>query len=288
MKHLLIRAGTFICLSVLISLSTKAQDIRQTLDYADYLFNQKQYQRAVIYYQRVLFFSPLDVNTSCLIKMGECFSEIDSLRKANAYYDMAFFTTDNDSIKDDLLLKRAENLIITKDYLLALQDIYAVNDDTPHMKRQTDFYQACIYYGLNDFELAQRYFEAVFDSARSPVLYAQYKKNWRELQHINKMNPNLAMVLSMIVPGTGQFYAGDIKNGLNSLGITSLFFYFTARSIITVGVLEGFTTVFPIYFRYYTGGFKRAKVIAQQRKEYRRSIIYTRLLNLYKEYELVH
>lgn len=287
MMNLLKRAGRFISLSVLISLTAAAQDVRQTLDYADHLFAQRQFQRAVIHYQRVLLFSPGDVNTACLIRIGDCFNALDSLRKANAYYDMAFFTTDNDSLKDALLMKRAENLIISKDYMLALQDIYAVNNDTEKEKRQTQLYQACIYYGLNDFEQAERFFSSLFDSVSSPVLYERYNKIWRELQHVNKLNPNTAMILSMIVPGTGQFYAGDIKNGLNSLTITSLFFFFTARSIVTVGVLEGFTTVFPIYFRYYTGGFKRTKSIAQERKDFRQAVIYTKLLTLYKDYEVL-
>jgi TM2 domain-containing membrane protein YozV len=141
---------------------------------------------------------------------------------------------------------------------------------------------------LNDFKQAEHYFSILLDSTRAPMLHKQYLNILKELDHVNRLNPNTAMILSMIIPGTGQFYAGDIKNGLNSLTITSLFLYFTTRSIITVGVLEGFTTVFPIYFRYYTGGFKRAKAIAQQRKEYRRAEIYNKLLSLYAEYERIH
>lgn len=286
--HSLKKVSRFIFLLVIISMSSRAQDVAETLNYAHYLFKIGEHKRALVNYQRVLYFSPKDINTACLVRMGDCYCALDSLHKANAYYDLAFFSTSSDSIKDALLLKRIENLIISKEYMLALQDLYAVEVNTPSKSRQVTLYTACIYYGLNDFKQAEHYFSILLDSTRAPMLHKQYLNILKELDHVNRLNPNTAMILSMIIPGTGQFYAGDIKNGLNSLTITSLFLYFTTRSIITVGVLEGFTTVFPIYFRYYTGGFKRAKAIAQQRKEYRRAEIYNKLLSLYADYERIH
>ncbi len=280
------RASRYLWLWILFSIKASAQDAVATLHYADFLFDQKQYESALLSYQRVLFFNPGNVNTDCYIRMADCYSAIDSLHKSNACYDLAYFSTENDSIKDALLFKRIENLIILKEYKIALQDIYAVEISSATEQRKADFYQACIHYGLNDFAGSEHYFSILFDSTQAPDLYMRYKKILKELRHVNNLNPNAAMIMSIIIPGTGQFYAGDFKNGLNSITVTSLFMYITIRSVMAVGILEGMTTAFPLYYRYYTGGYKRAKAIAEERKNYRRARVYQKLLRLYEDYEL--
>lgn len=288
MMHSLKRVGRFICLWIILSRSAAAQDARQTLQYADYLFTQAEYQRAVVHYQRVLFFDAGEINAECFTRIGDCFSAIDSLKKANLYYDLAFHSASDDSLKDDLLLKRAENLIIMKEYKQALQEIYAVDESNSHQHSRVMLYQACVAYGLKEFDRAEKFFFQLCDSINHPVEFSLLKKQFRDLKRVNKLNPNTAMILSMIVPGTGQFYAGDIKNGINSMAITSAFMYFTLRSIVVVGVLEGFTTVFPVYFRYYTGGFKRAKAIAQERKEFKQNRIYYNILDIVDSQKAPH
>jgi hypothetical protein len=43
--------------------------------------------------------------------------------------------------------------------------------------------------------------------------------------------------------------------------------------------------VFPVYFRYYTGGFKRAKAIAIAQKEFKQNLIYYNLLQVVEQME---
>ena len=63
----------------------------------------------------------------------------------------------------------------------------------------------------------------------------------------------------MIIPGSGQIYAGDWRNGLNSLLLTGGLMTLGIYTISAAGFIDGIVMVGPWYQRYYTGGFKRAE-----------------------------
>ena len=70
-------------------------------------------------------------------------------------------------------------------------------------------------------------------------------------------------MLSIILPGSGQVYSGDLKDGLNSLLLLSGLFY-----LGTSGSLINPVAIFPFFYRYYIGGILNAKQTAgEKRKE---------------------
>lgn len=86
----------------------------------------------------------------------------------------------------------------------------------------------------------------------------------------------------MIIPGMGQFYAGDIKNGINSLLITSAFMYLMVNTSIQYSVFEA-TSVLPWFSRYYVGGFNRAQTITINRVEDRQYQIYLQIMKIVEQ-----
>lgn len=58
--------------------------------------------------------------------------------------------------------------------------------------------------------------------------------------YVTGKNPVVALLLSLIIPGVGQFYNGDTKKGAIMLGIHLLSFFFWA-----VGI--GFVTMFGVW-----------------------------------------
>ena len=71
----------------------------------------------------------------------------------------------------------------------------------------------------------------------------------------------------MVLPGAGQFYAGDYKNGINSLLINALLGYWLISAGISFTFLDAAATVSPWLFRYYAGGMRRAGEILEKKKE---------------------
>ena len=80
---------------------------------------------------------------------------------------------------------------------------------------------------------------------------------------------------SLIIPGTGQLYSGDIKNGLNSLLLLSGIFY-----LGTIVSSSALVLIVPILCRYYIGGIVHAKQIADRKREEKKNIYYTNLLGI--------
>jgi hypothetical protein len=82
----------------------------------------------------------------------------------------------------------------------------------------------------------------------------------------------------MIIPGSGQFYAGDVKNGFNSLLLTGGFVTVGFIIAINYSLLDSFVSVIPWIQRYYIGGIKRSGDIAVDRKLQKQDEIYQEIL----------
>ena len=125
---------------------------------------------------------------------------------------------------------------------------------------------------------AEKYFEQAVpsnDSLSRKNLHALFNEN-EKLKH---KNPKAAKVLSMIIPGAGQLYAGDVKNGLNSLLLTGGFFLLFINTSIAYTFVDALVAVGPWYYRYYLGGYQRAETITINRVEMKRARIYRKMLD---------
>jgi TM2 domain-containing membrane protein YozV len=95
---------------------------------------------------------------------------------------------------------------------------------------------------------------------------------------IKHPKPGLAKLFSIFIPGAGQFYAGDIKNGFNSLLLTGGFLALGIYSLLFFTPFDAIVTVAPWFQRYFMGGYKRAALIAADRLNEKQNRIYLQIL----------
>lgn len=136
-------------------------------------------------------------------------------------------------------------------------------------------------FAQSDFEAAQQYFNNVVgsDSTKQQSLIKLFEKN----QKISKLNPDKAKRMSQFLPGLGQFYAGDIKNGLNSLLLTGGLLTWGINIGLNSTFLDAAFTIVPWFQRYYLGGADRAKVIAENAIKRRRHKVYNEILDVIEQ-----
>jgi len=84
--------------------------------------------------------------------------------------------------------------------------------------------------------------------------------------------------MSRIIPGSGQLYAGDIKNGLNSLLLTGGIALLGVHLYNQYSLFDAIMSAFPWFARYYKGGYHKAFEIAYQKRSIRRDRTYKQIL----------
>lgn len=253
------------------------QQTSAIVHFADGQYKVGNYSGALLEYQRAIFFG--EATTGELFhQMGRCSFELKKYDQAIEYFDRAYFAYTNDSLRINSLLDKAKCNIVTRSYNIALIDLFGLTDSLPEKTyRLKQFYIGLCYFGTEQFDEAKKYFvDAVnpsFEKQRQSI--DQLLSNKRKL---NRPNPRTASTMSMCFPGLGQFYAGDYKNGLNSLILTSALITLGIKISIEQTLSDGIFTILPWFQRYYQGGYMRAEKIAMEKRAHNRNEVYEKVL----------
>ena len=265
--------------NLFLTFSIQAQDIAGVFDLANKMKLEGNYEASIKLYQRVSFFGDGYKNTECLIGTADSYFNLKDYNKAAEFYEFAYFSTTNDSLKNLIALSKSAIFIYNKKFLEALQELFSIEAEEGNVAKAKNIYLATAYYGLNRFNDCKT---VLFDLISDTVSKTQLDKLIKRAERVQRRNPKTAKILSMIIPGMGQFYAGDIKNGINSLLITSAFMYLMVNTSIQYSVFEA-TSVLPWFSRYYVGGFNRAQTITINRVEDRQYQIYLQIMKIVEQ-----
>ena len=257
-------------LAMSLAISCHAQSLEQTYQLGIDAFQQKDYQQAIAYYSRVLFFDREQTYTQLIYEdLASSHFELGEYKPSAFFFDLAYNTEQESEIasKNELLLKRALCYIYLEEYNSALLDLYLVEQPKSSVKQQAALLEGMCLYRLEKFEQAEKAFRNALVNSSDSVIVTQ---NFDELERINRKSPKKAKIFSMILPGSGLMYVGDWKNGLSSLvlvgGLATLMVVSTANS----GFMNAFLNVFPWYQRYYMGGFQLTENVAEDKLTTRR------------------
>jgi len=259
-----------------------SQDLKESFDFANQLYEKKDFEGASNTYRRVIFFDKKDeFRKQCYKNIADCLYATQNFEEAADYYELAFYQQKTDSLKSEILLRKLSCFLIINNFEYAEIELFSLPENlTAEQKRRKTFYAAILHFSTNRYEDAKKEFTSLIDSTD---LNAKEKINqlFVKNEKINRLNPKTAQTLSMFLPGLGQFYAGDVKNGFNSFLLTG--------GIITWGILTAinstarfdiFITMVPWFQRYYMGGYKKAVIIAENQKKKRRAKVYNELLDV--------
>lgn len=257
------------------SIVSFGQGLEQTFSFANVLYEQNSYQNAVEAYKRVLYFDSSGLYSKKVFpKVANCLFQLGKYQESAEYYDLAYFNDEDSTLKDSYVLKKVTCFLLMKQYDYAELELLNLAENLP-VSLQTDklFNEAILRFAKQEYDASERIFKTlVSDTTKIDLLF---EKN----QKVSKISPKKAKIMSMIMPGLGQLYVGDIKNGLNSFILSGGLFALGIRSGIVNSPLDAAISVLPWFQRYYQGGFKKAEQIAIAKIQEKRYVIYNQLLD---------
>jgi len=261
-------------------LSIHSQNFEETIKFADKQFELKNYQLAVKEYQRALFFAGGQQLDYLYQQIGHSFFINNQFEQALYFYELSYKTAANDSVKYERIFDRAVCFIKVGDYKHSILELTNLPESmTDYFRGRKNFYFAVSYFGLEDFKKSESYFIGLIpeneQDRRNEIAELFNKK-----KNLHRPNPHTAKMLSIFLPGSGQMYAGDVKNSLNSLLLTGSFVMLAIVMTQEYSILDAVLTAVPWFMRYHKGGYLSAKKIAQDKRAIRRDKTYKNILEI--------
>lgn len=257
------------------------QDIKQSFDFANELYAKQDFVGATITYRRVIYFDKAEeYRKHCYKNIADCLYETHQYDEAADYYELAFFQQKTDSSKAEILLRKLSCYLLLNSFEYAQVELLNLPDKlSEEQKRRKIFYSALLNFSTEKYQESKKEFLMLIDSANiegKMKVEQLFIKN----EKINKLSPRKARILSMVVPGLGQFYAGDFKNGANSILLTAgIAVWGVTAAISSANPIDALITMVPWFQRYYSGGYKKAEIIAENQKKKRRAKVYNEILD---------
>lgn len=236
-------------------------------DLGEYLFALENYDAAITEYKRFLFFNSDHPQTAeAQFKIGLAYRAQGWWTEAvEAMIAAVQLTTETES-QAEMRTELAVTLIASGTYDLALIELIKVDmqSQSVRLRQRARFLRGIAYLYQFKWEQArsvfQVYLEEIPDGAETA---AEIDGLFLDALNRRQKSEKAARLLSTFLPGLGQTYAGDWKNGLNALLLNGVLGYVTLDAAIERDYDDALLSFFFLSYRYYAGNRYRAAEAAQ-------------------------
>ncbi|RPJ08847.1 MAG: hypothetical protein EHM28_03180 [Spirochaetaceae bacterium] len=251
----------------------------------DSCFGEGLYQEAVTEYMRFLHFNPGHPASSAINKSASvaCFfaGDMDGFIK---YGRRSIMTAISEAEKKAAAFAFVEWCLAGREYEQAdteLEALLGEYDDTQTMVT------AAFYLGVS--ALYTKRWE------RCGMMFAEYFKRTDTFPLITEgrvlsliefaqkgqyRDPGFASVLSAIIPGLGQMYAGDFFQGVNSMAVNASTIALLVTALVNVRIPDAVLVYVFAFHRFYVGSSYHAKRIAREYNAQKQRMIAAGIMNL--------
>ncbi len=256
------------------------QNLDEIVRFSDQQYEKGNYELAANEYNRALFFSYNAQDQLCL-KIANCYLNLNKLDQSAIFFDRAFFSSNSDSIKTEAVLGKSFSLILEKNFMLAISELMNIDSTNVNDQyRRLNFLKGIAYFGLNEDDLAETSFNQCVAGYSEKTVRRAFMKEFAELKKSEKrFNPHTAWMLSLFIPGAGQFYSGEYKEAINSAALLGGLVYLTVSFATKYSFVEAIVVILPWFQRYYIGGSNKAERLALEKQLSKRNAIYQKIMH---------
>lgn len=239
------------------------------LHLADHYEKLNNFDAATTEYKRFLFFHPDDD------KVAEIYHQIGILHRnqgllteAIASIRQSVIRTSDKEQKSKYQIDLAVTLIGDKNYDLARLELIKVLIRNPS---EAVYKRALLLQGVT--YIYQFRWEEAQETFKNHTEDEKLNKLFNESDNLPYKSKLIAKILSGILPGSGQLYAGNWGSGLNVFGLNSALGYVTIDSILDKNYVDAILWTYFIFQRYYRGNLYRAgRAVDEYNDELKRSM----------------
>jgi len=253
------RLATSSCILLIFTIKLYSQDVwdySNSLKYANYLFQSKQYRFSAIEYERVAYLEPTD--SLAKLRIIQSYRLMNDYNNANAKLEK-YFPGRSPNYPENFAIEKVKLLFFEQQYTETYSFLLENNTIDPTKK---------IEYELGSLLMQHKWME-------TKILTNEYLKSNQKTQSIDYLynislqglnirykSPYSAALMSAIIPGSGKVYTKQLKDGIYAFLIISAFSYLTYNSINHNGLNAGSILYGSIAFSFYAaniyGSFKSA------------------------------
>jgi len=198
------------------------------LAFADHLFETGEFYRAITEYSRFLFFFPEDPLVKVVrLKIAYAYQKGEQWEDALRRFEELSRDYADQEIGREAYFQSAETLRLEKSYNKAVSRYQEFISAFPEDERsdQAFFKIGCIRLELHEWQGSAEAFSKVKSDSRLFADAAHLRQEAERLSSLPLKKPALAGVLSAILPGAGQAYAGRYRDGLSAFAVNGGFIW---------------------------------------------------------------
>ncbi len=224
--------GCLVLLVVFVFLATAHPDVfaQSQLDYARFLMNDQDYFRAISAYKQIAYFSnDAETKNFCLLQIARAYLKSNRFKASIRFLSRLL----NQPELDDGYSTRAQIYLGLNYYGLRT---YWMAEDYFQKVVPTDttgfalYYLALLESERGDWKAASETYKQVFQQfgpRQVGILSKRLSEEILKGEGIRSKNPYLAVGLSTILPGSGQFYCHHYYDGIQAFLYVSAFAFAT-------------------------------------------------------------
>lgn len=236
----------FLFLTLPIVINAQKDDLSRQSDFVDSLYNSGRYYDAMIEAERLLFFDSLKLyHYSANFVKGRCYRETGQFKNARYCFELAAVNTPS---RDEKFLAEQEILrvlILERRYSAFDKRIEVLEKVFPEKSVIFDYWRGWRYAFSGEWEDAREKF-SISDTSGELLklcLVAEEKE----------LSMTKGLILSALIPGAGQAYAGEYVNSIITLGWVAFGAWLVYDAIRADRFFDALIEANYVLFRFYRG-----------------------------------
>lgn len=269
MKYALHHTKYVLLLIILLILCNRYAFSEDLISSADSFFAQGKYNEAITEYKRFIFFNAnSDEADSVFFKIGLAYRKIRNWHYALDAIENSVNMAKSPAIADERRLSLATTLIASKDYNFAKLELINLIDST---KSEQTLMKALYFSGVasvynNDWDSTSKYFGDFYNKSNSENRLIELNSILPKTKRSYK-SPRIAKILSVFLPGSGQIYSGNWRDGLNAFLLNGLLIGSNINAIYKKDYDNAILIFALLTSRYYMGNIYHAEKDAEKYNE---------------------